>query len=1318
MDCKHEPPRIRHVGQGRHLRAGRRSPGTRSRHAPAKAIGGGLCDTLGPLLGGASIVAAALGATPLHASVVGTDLPYQTYRDFGENKGAFRPGAEDIPLYDKAGEPYARLNRAPMIDFGSVDRSGIATLVSPGHVISVKHNGGYQRVIFGNGDDTAYSIVNRNEHARLDFHAPRLDKIVTEAAPLDMTSAGRLPIYKDQSRFPVFYRVGAGHQYLRDRNGKTTDLSRAYAYRTGGTVGSPEFSFWTFLSHSGDLYDPAQGPMASYGVPGDSGSPLFAWDARDGKWVVLGVLSGYTEVTGITTHHTVIPLEDILAVMQRHVAAPVITAPTGGDILWTHDKATGASTLTQGPASWDVRGRLDAAGPAALDNGQDVTFQGGGTIVLAQPVDQGAGALTFDGDYTVKPADAQTWRGGGILVNAGHTVDWQVNGVQADSLHKLGAGTLRIAATGANPGTLNVGDGTVILAQQADAAGNKQAFSAARIVSGRPTLVLTDGRQIDPDNISWGYRGGKLDINGNDLAFHQLNGADDGAILTNSGPLATVNLDFNRPGVTDAATMWHGHFTGNINITNTATENARHNFAIDGGIDSTGTVTQRNGLLYLQGHPVTHAASTVAIANKLKATGDDSVLTQPVSFTQPDWETRHFRMASLELKDAGLHLGRNAVLATDIRADRSSVTLGSSFLYIDLNDGNGVKAKPTAGESKAGADADRSRFTGQVTLANHSMLHIAEHFNGGIDSTDSETHISSTHTVLDRPSRFTGSLVRLRDNARVTSHAGIISDGEVQVENDAALSMLAAAAPDAPWTAYSAASWSLNGRNSRLDTGSRTRLVGDILSGQAAHVSLGGSEPAGREGPRAAYIGDIAAPASDVTMRNLFWQVKSASSAKSLQLDRAQLNLADGSGFKSVSVDSLALDDSLVFMTTDGQSADRITVRQSLTGRNNGLHVRLAPSLAHSPTHSPAHSPAGLASAPVILVTAPKGTRNDVFSLNAPERELAFHRQAPQVAVVETDSATQWVLQGVKTRRNERHIDNGRNFMDVHYRNFLTEVNNLNRRMGDLRDAHGETGGWARMMSGSGSARAGYSNRHTLLQIGADRKFAFNGASVFAGATMTYTDNRYSGDAFSGKTLSTGGGLYASTLFDSGLYIDVIGKYVRNHDRYAMPAMGLSRQEYASHSWYLGAETGWRLAVAEGMYVEPQVELVYGTVPGHRFDWQYNASSVSMRHGQDNPLIGRVGVAAGKSFQGTNWQLTSLVGLSYQYDLRGPGVTVLRDEAGEFSASHGRDGRMLMELGVNARIRDNTRFSLSFERSAFGKYNVDKAVNANIRYAF
>ncbi|MBA1687302.1 hypothetical protein G9H12_27800, partial [Escherichia coli] len=82
----------------------------------------------------------------LFASVAGTSLPYQTYRDFAENKGEFRPGAENVPLYDKNGNPVTTLNKAPIIDFSSNYSTGVATLVSPQYVVSDKHNVGNKYV--------------------------------------------------------------------------------------------------------------------------------------------------------------------------------------------------------------------------------------------------------------------------------------------------------------------------------------------------------------------------------------------------------------------------------------------------------------------------------------------------------------------------------------------------------------------------------------------------------------------------------------------------------------------------------------------------------------------------------------------------------------------------------------------------------------------------------------------------------------------------------------------------------------------------------------------------------------------------------------------------------------------------------------------------------------------------------------------------------------------------------------------------------------------------------------------------------------------
>ncbi|MWN88596.1 autotransporter outer membrane beta-barrel domain-containing protein, partial [Escherichia coli] len=44
--------------------------------------------------------------------------------------------------------------------------------------------------------------------------------------------------------------------------------------------------------------------------------------------------------------------------------------------------------------------------------------------------------------------------------------------------------------------------------------------------------------------------------------------------------------------------------------------------------------------------------------------------------------------------------------------------------------------------------------------------------------------------------------------------------------------------------------------------------------------------------------------------------------------------------------------------------------------------------------------------------------------------------------------------------------------------------------------------------------------------------------------------------------------------------------------------------------------------------------------------------------------------------------------------------------------------RVVFNVGVNTKIKENTRISLNVERSEFGSYNIDKLINANIRYTF
>lgn len=120
-----------------------------------------------------------------------------------------------------------------------------------------------------------------------------------------------------------------------------------------------------------------------------------------------------------------------------------------------------------------------------------------------------------------------------IDVADGKKVVWQVKNPNGDRLAKIGKGTLEINGTGVNQGQLKVGDGTVILNQKADADKKVQAFSQVGIVSGRGTLVLNSSNQINPDNLYFGFRGGRLDANGNDLTFEHIRNVDEGARIVN-----------------------------------------------------------------------------------------------------------------------------------------------------------------------------------------------------------------------------------------------------------------------------------------------------------------------------------------------------------------------------------------------------------------------------------------------------------------------------------------------------------------------------------------------------------------------------------------------------------------------------------------------------------------------------------------------------------------------------------------------------------------------------------------------------------------
>lgn len=376
----------------------------------------------------------------------------------------------------------------------------------------------------------------------------RFNKFVTEVAPIAPTDAGGgLDTYKDKNRFSSFVRIGAGRQlvyekgvYHQEGNEKgydLRDLSQAYRYAIAGTPykdinidqtmnteGLIGFGNHNKQYSAEELKQAlSQDALTNYGVLGDSGSPLFAFDKQKNQWVFLGTYDYWAGYGKKSWQEWNIYKKEFADKIKQHDNAGTVKG--NGEHHW---KTTGTNSHIGSTAVRLANNEGDA------NNGQNVTFEDNGTLVLNQNINQGAGGLFFKGDYTVKGANNDiTWLGAGIDVADGKKVVWQVKNPNGDRLAKIGKGTLEINGTGVNQGQLKVGDGTVILNQKADADKKVQAFSQVGIVSGRGTLVLNSSNQINPDNLYFGFRGGRLDANGNDLTFEHIRNVDEGARIVN-----------------------------------------------------------------------------------------------------------------------------------------------------------------------------------------------------------------------------------------------------------------------------------------------------------------------------------------------------------------------------------------------------------------------------------------------------------------------------------------------------------------------------------------------------------------------------------------------------------------------------------------------------------------------------------------------------------------------------------------------------------------------------------------------------------------
>ena len=704
------------------------------------------------------------------AGQVYSGVDYQYFRDFAENKGKFTPGAQNIEVVNKKGESIgSMMQNAPMIDFSVVSRNGVAALVGDQYIVSVAHNVGYRNVDFGmegNNPDQhrfGYNIVKRNNYKNdrthpymTDYHNPRLAKFVTEAAPIEMVPKMQGSTYGDLEKYPMRVRIGSGWQFLRDDNDNGNHIAMAYNYLTAGNTFMQGWANNGEVSLSGDVRHPNQyGPLPISGSSGDSGSPMFIYDKTAGKWLLNGVLrSGHPYQGKENTYQ--IARKNYL---DEIIAGDLLTVFdfTAASYDWTAD-GNGSGKLTKGGRvvtntplanySLPSSGRdefFGYGGPnpymPALHHGKNIYFGNmeNGTVTLKNNIDQGAGGLTFEGDFVVQPTTDETWKGAGVSVSEGSTVTWKVKNPAGDRLSKIGQGTLLVNGKGENLGDISVGDGVVVLNQQADEQGKKQAFKQLGIVSGRPTVKLESADQVDPNNIYFGFRGGRLDLNGHSLTFNRIQNTDEGAQIVNHNKdtaatvtlLGNVQINNEKNINQSKATAFNGWF----GETNAALHNGQLNidyqpthtdsvFLLSGGTNLNGNITQENGTLVFSGRPTPHAYNHLNRPALIGRPQGEVVM-------DDDWLSRTFKAEKYIINGGSVVVSRNvsAINGDWQLSNNANATLGVTDKQANFicarSDWTGLtKCASQTLSDKVFASIERSKINGNFTLNDNAKLSV------------------------------------------------------------------------------------------------------------------------------------------------------------------------------------------------------------------------------------------------------------------------------------------------------------------------------------------------------------------------------------------------------------------------------------------------------------------------------------------------------------------------------------------------------------------------------------------------------------------
>ena len=274
------------------------------------------------------------------------------------------------------------------------------------------------------------------------------------------------------------------------------------------------------------------------------------------------------------------------------------------------------------------------------------------------------------------------------------------------------------------------------------------------------------------------------------------------------------------------------------------------------------------------------------------------------------------------------------------------------------------------------------------------------------------------------------------------------------------------------------------------------------------------------------------------------------------------------------------------------------------------------------------------------------------------------------------------------------------------------EMNDLTKRMGELRTSPEGIGSWARIYGseqeyGSQNLTA----KNTSVQIGADTDIG-NGWKV--GAAFTYTDGSADYDLGDADNKAYGLGVYGTWMAGNGQFVDLIAKYSRLDTDFKLEGMNGSSD---NNAFSVSAEYGWHLRLGEFGFFEPEAEVTYGYIQGDEF---HTSNGVEIDQNDFESLIGRIGFRTGFHFPKDKGLIYARV--SGLHDFKGDfdsKATLMSDRS--IYDNIGEDlGDTWVEFGIGANFNwtPNTYTYVDLERTNGGDVKENWRWNIGLRHVF